>query len=190
MKQEHKELLLKDLSSRLPYGVKISVNDKVETLQGIDILDNVVEYDSFLSSNIEEVKPYLFPLSSMTEEQKKEWHSLMICDSYGILYHTIDSFDYLYKNHIDIRGLIPMGLANDATRLNIYQLCDSTKVKCKLRTPLPNNPKITIGTKIRLKTNPDIILSIVSNDCHEDKFECSNGSVLSLKQIEKYYDII
>ena len=53
-----------------------------------------------------------------------------------------------------------------------------------------NNSKITIGTKICLKTNPDVILSIISNDCHEDEFECSNGSVLSLKQIEKYYDII
>lgn len=53
-----------------------------------------------------------------------------------------------------------------------------------------NNTKIIAGTKIRLKANPDVILSIISNDCHEDKFECSNGSVLSLKQIEKYYDII
>lgn len=51
-------------------------------------------------------------------------------------------------------------------------------------------PQITIGTKIRSKTNPDVILSIISNDCHEDEFECSNGSVLSLKQIEKYYDIV
>lgn len=53
-----------------------------------------------------------------------------------------------------------------------------------------NNTKIAIGTKIRSKVNPDIILSIISNDCHEDGFECSNGTVLSLKQIEKYYDII
>lgn len=52
-----------------------------------------------------------------------------------------------------------------------------------------NNHKITIGTKIRLKTNPNVILSIISTDCHEDEFECSNGSVLSLKQIEKYYNI-
>jgi hypothetical protein len=56
----------------------------------------------------------------MSEEQKKELHSLMIHDSYGILYHTIESIDYLYKNRIDIRGLIPMGLANDATDKNIY----------------------------------------------------------------------
>lgn len=55
---------------------------------------------------------------------------------------------------------------------------------------MPSNPKITIGTKIRSKTNPDIILSIISDDCHDDEFECSNGSVLSLKQIEKYYDPI
>lgn len=53
-----------------------------------------------------------------------------------------------------------------------------------------NNPKITVGTKIRSKVNPDVILNIISNDCHEDEFECSNGSVLSLRQIEKYYDII
>ena len=53
-----------------------------------------------------------------------------------------------------------------------------------------NNHKITVGTKICLKTNPDVILSIISDDCHEDEFECSNGSVLSLQQIEKYYDII
>lgn len=53
----------------------------------------------------------------------------------------------------------------------------------------PNNPKITIGTKIRSKANPNVILSIISDDCHEDEFKCSNGSVLSLKQIEKYYDI-
>lgn len=54
----------------------------------------------------------------------------------------------------------------------------------------PNNPQITIGTKIRSKTSPNVILRIISNDCHGDKFECSNGCVLSLKQIEKYYDII
>ena len=53
-----------------------------------------------------------------------------------------------------------------------------------------NKPKITTGTKIRSKTNPNVILSIISNDCHEDEYECSNGSVLSLKQIEKYYDLI
>lgn len=138
MNQEDKELLLKDLCARLPYGVKISVNDKIESLQGINVLDNVVEYGSFLASNIEEIKPYLFPLSSMTKEQwDKEFRG------YGITEFTRDSFKYgcetfefydsnpslssivgftnqLIKNHFDIYGLIPKNLANDATGLNIY----------------------------------------------------------------------
>lgn len=114
MTQEQKELLLKDLCSRLPYGVKISVNDKVETLQGIDILDNVVEYDSFLSSDIEEVRPYLFPLSSMTEEQQLFYSTHL---NYMPYYQRVDWFN---KHHLDYRGLIPMGLALDATGLNIY----------------------------------------------------------------------
>ena len=76
MTQEDKELLLRDLSARLPYGVKMSVNDNVEVLQGINIVDNIVEYSSFLASEIEDCKPYLFPLSSMTEEQEKEYNNL------------------------------------------------------------------------------------------------------------------
>ena len=173
MIKQDQELLLRDLCARLPYGVKISVNNKVESLQGINVLDNVVEYGSFLSSNIEEVKSYLYPLSSMTEEQNKEWLYTLSSD-----YHiTFDTVDWLNQNHFDYRGLIEKGLAIDATNLNIY------------KTPAPNNPQIIIGTKICLKSNPDEILTIISDDCHEDKFECSDGSVLSLKQIKKYYDI-
>lgn len=116
MTQEEKDLLLKDLCARLPYGVKISVDDNVEILQGINILDSVVEYGSFLSSDIEEVKPYLFPLSSMTEEQEKEW--LYTLSSDGNI--TYDTVDWCNENHFDYRGLIPMDLANNATNLNIY----------------------------------------------------------------------
>lgn len=136
MTQEHKELLLKDLCERLPYGVKISVNNNIESLQGINVLDNVVEYGSFLSSNIEEVKPYLFPLSSMTKEQLFEVQEIMgkneIKIEEGFL-HIVDSnrntiayleilalLEWFYKNHFDIYGLISMGLAIDATVLNIY----------------------------------------------------------------------
>ncbi len=123
MKQENKELLLKDLCARLPYGVKISVNDKVESLQGINILDNVIEYGSFLSSDTEEVKPYLFPLSSMTEEQDKEFALLQTSSGKeGFLYawNCANMMDWLIKNHFDINGLIPKGMAIDATGLNIY----------------------------------------------------------------------
>lgn len=119
MTQEHKELLLKDLCERLPYEVKISVNNNIESLQGINVLDNIVEYGSFLSSGIEEVKPYLFPLSSMTDEQEKEYNDLNYYEL-GWFPHTEKALDYLIKNHFDYRGLIPIGLAIDATELNIY----------------------------------------------------------------------
>lgn len=72
---------------------------------------------------------------------------------------------------------------------DVLKMLDTIEVK-EIDVELENEtPKITVGTKIRLKTNPNVILNIISNDCHDDEFECSNGSVLSLKQIEKYYDI-
>ena len=132
MTQEEKELLLKDLCARLPYEVKIDNIGEPSILASIDNRYTIIVESTEVDKNssfdlprldilkIEDAKPYLFPLSSMTEKQREEWQSLMIRDSYGILYHTIDSFDYLYKNHIDIRGLIPMGSAIDATGLNIY----------------------------------------------------------------------
>ena len=136
MTQEQKELLLKDLSARLQYGVKIQVNDKIESLQGINVLDTVVEYGSCLSSDIEEVKPYLFPFSSMTAEQLFEVQEILGKNEIEIddgFLHIVDSdrntityleilalLEWFYKNHFDIYGLIPMGLANDATGLNIY----------------------------------------------------------------------
>ena len=123
--QKNKELLLKDLCGRLPYGVKMNhiADNEVSpcTLIGIDrdyvILQGAGGY-SYVP--VEHYKPYLFPLSSMTDEQKKELQSLMAQDSYGILYHTIKSYDYLNKHHFDYRGLIPMGLGIDASGLNIY----------------------------------------------------------------------
>ena len=113
MTKEEKDLLIKDLCTRLPYGVKL------ETLEGPQELD--LRWLSINMCNIASpYLPYLLPISSMTEEQKNEWQSLMIQDDYGILYHTIKSYDYLNKHHFDYRGLIPMGLAINATGLNIY----------------------------------------------------------------------
>ena len=129
MTEEDRKLLLKDLSARLSYGVKIQVNDKIELLQGINVLDNVAEYDCCLSSEIEEVKPYLFPLSSMTEEQRKEYEGIIYknielhCERYYDVI-DIDDFDCLidfyHKHHLDWRGLIEKGLALDATGKAIY----------------------------------------------------------------------
>ena len=143
MTQEHKDLLLKDLCARLPYGVKIdnigvpcklaSINNKyriiVEDIAGyknpsfdlpkLDVLE------------IEDANPYLFPLSSMTEKQKQEY-------AYIVNYISSDDTEnwkegefiyveqftqlmhFYHINHLDYMGLIPMGLAIDATGLNIY----------------------------------------------------------------------
>ncbi len=184
MTQEDKELLFKDLCARLPYNVICQVefkengqyNSKVMLLSGI-FTDEAYFTTKGGSIYSNEYKPYLFPMLSMTEEQKKEYNLLRNRVDKE-LYDTWKSIDYLNTHHFDYRGLIDKGLAIDATGLNIY------------KTPAPNNPQIIIGTKICLKSNPDEILTIISNDCHEDKFECSDGSVLSLKQIKKYYDII
>lgn len=122
MTQNEKDLLLKDLCSRLPYGVKVN-DTEGNTIDVVGIYKDaiIIPYAGITQTiQIDGCKLYLFPLSSMTREQEREWQSLMVCDIYGVFYHTIESFDYLYKNHIDIRGLIPMGLANDATGKNIY----------------------------------------------------------------------
>ena len=130
MTQENKDLLLKDLCSRLPYGVKIKVPSwderEMEYVDRIDVLYSINGDEYIKSSNeaydfdLEDIKPYLFPLSSMTNRQLEELQSYMIKDNYGILYHTLESYDYLYRNNIDVRGLIEKGLAINATNLNIY----------------------------------------------------------------------
>ena len=127
MEQKNKELLLKDICARLPYGVKCNVGEKIAyTLCRIEI-DNVnghlldfIETKDGLDMQVylSEVKPYLFPLSSMTDKQQHEF--LSTCNGYCDYYWTEETFDWLNKNHIDYRSLIPMGLAIDATGLNIY----------------------------------------------------------------------
>lgn len=118
MTQEDKELLIKDLCARLPYGVWIERKLKSCKFSAKCMLDahsiSAIERERY-----EFCKPYLFPLSSMTEEQEEEYNSLN-CWELGCFPHTEDALDYLIANHFDYRGLIPMGLANDATGLNIY----------------------------------------------------------------------
>ena len=116
MKQEDRELLLKDLCARLPYGVKYNFD-------GNDGCDYIMDSVSLIAVDdafpIEDIKPYLFPPSSMTEEQEKEYNDLN-CYELGCFPHTEAALDYLIKNHFDFRCLIPKGLAIDATGLNIY----------------------------------------------------------------------
>ena len=126
MKQEPQELLLKDICARLPYGIKASyygVEEECETwdeIEGITLDEDFGGYVDIgqYSLPIERIKPYLFPLSSMTDEQYKEYWEL---EHSGNMEHlSIPTLDWLNKNHFDYRGLIPLGLANDATGLNIY----------------------------------------------------------------------
>lgn len=133
MKQEEKELLLKDLCGRLPYGVKCNVgDDKPYTLSRIEIDDKNGHLLDFIETKDEldmqvylsEVKPYLLPLSSMNEGQRKKYHNLCSVgtDEFGdiIYFDTYESIDYLNKNKFDYRYLIPMELAIDATNKDIY----------------------------------------------------------------------
>ena len=121
MKQEHKDLLLKDLCARLSYGVKVlclrDFNHDWYNLKMVDIEDNEVYLTTYEPHanryvEIEAVKPYLFPLSSITAEQEKELAKLGV--SYGeyALHDDIRGlgimvdeayifFEFCYKNHID-----------------------------------------------------------------------------------------
>lgn len=136
MTQKDRDLLLKDLSARLPYGVKVydtkgNFNSNYQTLVHI----NGPVGEAFVVSGlmcrtapITDLKPYLFPLSNITEEQRKNWFKESNVD-YDCEFHiepTISinfchlSIDWLNKNHFDYRGLIERGLAIDCTNLNIY----------------------------------------------------------------------
>lgn len=135
MKQEEKDLLLKDLCARLPYGVKVQHQheDYLNEIQTIEIISKKygeIETESVLGF-VDDFKPYLFPLSSMTDEQKytcpigvANLETFIKNESWTYLELTPDNIlcliDWLNKKHFDYRGLIPMGLAIDATNLNIY----------------------------------------------------------------------
>jgi hypothetical protein len=130
MTQEEKDLLIKDLCARLPYGVVIEHCSGIRgTLHDLfvhwcydenDIMHNREAFTSTFfgddACDISKFKPYLFPLSSMTEEQKTS-HNFLKQSAYA---NPIKLIDWYIKNHFDYRGLIPLGLANDATGLNIY----------------------------------------------------------------------
>ena len=134
MSQEDKELLFKDLCARWPYGVKVN-NEIQGDFEIYGVCENYIfarTPTSHVDFQIEKIKPYLFPLSSMTDKQKEEYDILRdsvptyhyefgdvmvddtkLCDNWK-------SIDYLNAHHFDYRGLIEKGLAIDATNLNIY----------------------------------------------------------------------
>jgi len=121
MTQEEKELLLKDLCARLPYNVKCKVCFQNELYTMILKTGLPNSFGNFDFENEEcslcsdDFKPYLRPLSSMTEEEREEYLSECDKDNLDTLsaphYHGTD---WLNKKMFDYRGLIPMGLALEA----------------------------------------------------------------------------
>lgn len=122
--EEEKDLLLKDLCARLPYGVKVKLGDNPNIFDLEYRIKFAVMYGD--SNKLEDIldiiniKPYLFPLSSMTEEQKNEYQYITERWMNDPTYSISDSIDWLNKYYFDYRGLIEKGLAIDATGLNIY----------------------------------------------------------------------
>ena len=122
MTQAEKDLLLKDLCARLPYGVKMNhiADDEHSPKTLIGVAKDMITLEGlggYECVDVEDYKPYLFPLSSMTEEHQKEEYN--ICAGYIIGYES-NLIDFYNKYHYDYRGLIEKGLAIDATGLNIY----------------------------------------------------------------------
>jgi hypothetical protein len=130
MTQENKKQLLRDLCARLPYGVKvesvfINPDTKERKSCGIEVFDATSLL--MIRDGLGEFKPYLRPISSLTEEQKNEFNTkclelqLKVIDD-EIMYEKATEFevDFYNKHHLDWRGLIPKGLAVDCTGLNIY----------------------------------------------------------------------
>ena len=150
MTREQKDLLIKDLCGRLSHGVKCKIleTNEVKILgsvqyDGENTLFDFWEDDQKIQYGhqlyLSEFKPHLFPLSSMTEEQKKEFLSVAgyevreeDCGRHTETYYydmvghennfypNSDAIDWCIKNNFDYRELIPKGLAIDATGLNIY----------------------------------------------------------------------
>ena len=122
MTPKEKSLLLKDLSARLPYGTIVSVTDGtikyeayIESISYKNIEVSPVSDSNFTAYTfykISEIKPYLRPMSSMSEEERQEY-GLVLCNEL-----SINQFDWLNAHHFDYRGLIEKGLAIEVTEEN------------------------------------------------------------------------
>ena len=116
MTQEDKELLLKDLSARLPYGVKICYTEfeyKTKSVWDVDYIykkDIIVCKHPYARHKIENCLLYLRPLTSMTEEEKAGLFQLMGNGT------DIQRIDFYLSHYFDFRCLIPMGLAIEAPK--------------------------------------------------------------------------
>ena len=113
MKQEDKELLLRDLCARLPYHTIVNYRGA-----NVDLTLYV------RSVRLEDCKPYLRPMSSMTEEERLYFHrnsarvQILVDEERAITKpfygYTVHLLDWLNAHHFDYRGLIEKGLALEA----------------------------------------------------------------------------
>ena len=122
MTYEDKELLLQDISARLPYGVMCNIGLKyplqlqrifVDRLDGIllDFYEDGDDYQVYLS----EVKPYLRPMSiPWTEEEAEEFAEFDVYADGDYIIPNYQAIEWLNKHHLDYRGLIEKGLALEA----------------------------------------------------------------------------
>jgi len=121
MKKEDKELLLKDLCARLPYSVilNVTLKDKYDEIvnRNIKLTDDNLTYIT-RDSHWMTYKPYLRPMSSMTEEEVNEFTQFDIYADGKYVMPNYEVIDWLNKYHFDYRGLIPMGLAIKVTKEN------------------------------------------------------------------------
>lgn len=141
---ENKDLLLKYLSMALPYGVQVLADiDKtfdggiIGEVTAINLELELVYLEGILTPICsDEIKPYLRPLSSMTEEEKEEMHNTLspegtaVYENNGIsipMNHYGDFvgykfmneiIQYLLEHHFDFMGLIPKDLAIEVTKSN------------------------------------------------------------------------
>lgn len=120
MTQEEKQLLVKDLCARLPYSVTVECS--IESGESVDLILNTSHIDELVDDSLI-VKPYLRPMSSMTEEEKLKLEDMefeIAHLKFTTYAHECMILDYLYSCHLDVRGLIPMGLAIKAPE-NMYK---------------------------------------------------------------------
>ena len=129
MTQQEKQLLLRDLSARLPYGVMYETPYGPRVLNDIFIYSNgpvytdhgVGNYNEVFGIELENIKPYLRPMSSMTEEEREEFDKVLkscndkvfACPDKERRYNFFDAEqeDFMNAHHFDYRGLIEKSLA-------------------------------------------------------------------------------
>jgi hypothetical protein len=116
MTQEEKSLILRDICGRLPYGITIYriTDNSTHRIQYSDITENIDQFSHFLEcSGVDNIKPYLRPMSSMTDKEKAYY--------FAIDEEPVSCIDWLNKHHFDYRGLIEKGLALEAPE-DIYKI--------------------------------------------------------------------